>query len=82
MDSFLCHVNVIIRVISTKAYIVNLEEFSDFCLESNAMMCEIFPWKLCAASSHMLFGHICFTIAKNGGYGLGQLHEFDGSQTS
>ena len=75
LGKFLCHVNVIIRVISTKAYIVNLEEFSEFCLEANAMMCELFPWKLCAASSHILFGHVCFAIARNGGYGLGQVHE-------
>ena len=75
MGKFLCNVNVIIRVISTKDYIVNLEEFNEFCLETNAIMCELFPWKLFAASSHMLFGHICFTIAKNGGYGLGKVHE-------
>ena len=75
MEKFLCQVNVVIRVISTKDKITNLEEFEEFCLETNAIMCELFPWKLCAASSHMLFGHIAFSISRNGGYGLGQLHE-------
>ena len=74
-EKFLCNVNVIIRVISTMDYIVNLEEFLEFSIETNAIMCGLFPVKLCAASCHMLFGHVYFTISNNGGYGLGQVHE-------
>lgn len=72
---FLLHCNVVIRVIATKDYIHNLAEFNEFCLETNAQMSEIFPWKLTNNSSHMLFGHVCHVISGNGGYGLGQISE-------
>ena len=67
--------NVVIRVIATKDFITNLPEFNEFCLETNALMCEIFPWKQTNNSSHMLFGHVCHVISANGGFGLGQNSE-------
>ena len=70
----LCNINVILKIISTKACKTNLEEFYEFCSEGNALICEIFPWKLCNASSHMLFGHVCYVIAKNNGFGLSLIH--------
>ena len=75
MRLFLQHCNVVLRTISTKAHICKLEEFNDFCLEGNALMCEIFSFKLVAGSSHLLFGHAAHAIENNGHYGLGQLHE-------
>ena len=60
---------------ATKDYIENLPEFNEFCLETNALMCEIFPWKLTNNSSHMLFGHVCHVISGNGGFGLSQIGE-------
>ena len=56
---------------ATKSFIKNLDEFHDFCLETNALMSELFPWKETNNSSHMLFGHVCHVIAANEGYGLG-----------
>ena len=75
MRLFLRHCNVVLRTISTKAHIRNLEEFEGFCLEGNALMCEVFPFKLVAGSSHLLFGHAAHAIERNGHHGLGQLHE-------
>ena len=75
MRLFLQHCNVVLRTISTKAHIRNLEEFNGFCLEGNALMCEVFPFKLVAGSSHLLFGHAAHAIERNGHHGLGQLHE-------
>ena len=75
MRLFLQHCNVVIRTMSTKDHIDNLDEFHEYCLEANALMMEIFPFKLCAGSSHMLFGHLAQKIELNGGHGLGQLYE-------
>ena len=36
----------------------NLDEFHEYCLEANALMMELFPFKICAGSSHLLFGHV------------------------
>ena len=75
MRSFLQHCSVVLRTISTKSHIKKLEEFNVFCLEGNALMCEVFPFKLVAGSSHLLFGHAHHAIERNGHHGLGQLHE-------
>ena len=75
MELFLQHCNVVIRTMCTKAHIDNLDEFEEYCLEANALMCEIFEWKLCAGSSHLLFGHVAHKIRLNGGHGLGQIYE-------
>ena len=72
---FLMRCNVVTRVMATKDFIENLYEFEQFCLETNAKMSEIFPWKDVNNSSHMLFGHVCHVIAGNYGYGLGHLSE-------
>jgi UDP-N-acetylenolpyruvoylglucosamine reductase len=69
MRLFLQHCNVVIRTMSTKSHINNLEEFNEYALEGNALMCELFRWKLCAASSHMTFGHVYHAIKKNGHHG-------------
>ena len=69
MRLFLQHCNVVIRTMSTKAHINNLEEFNEYALEGNALMCEIFPFKLCAGSSHMTFGHVYHAIKKNDNHG-------------
>ena len=69
MRLFLQHCNVVLRTMSTKDHINKLEEFNDFCLEGNALMCEIFHFKLCAGSSHLLFGHVAHAIERNGRHG-------------
>ena len=74
MRLFLQHCNVIIRTMSTKDHIDNLDEFHEYCLEANALMMEIFPFKLCAGSSHLLFGHVAHKIAMNGHHGLGTVY--------
>ena len=68
--------SVVLRVISTKEKIEELTEFHTFCLDTCALMSELFKWKKITGASHMLFGHVCFTIAMNGGFGLG--HVFEG----
>ena len=59
---------------STKDHIDNLDEFHEYCLEANALMMEIFPFKECAGSSHLLFGHVAHKIAMNGHHGLGTVY--------
>ena len=75
MELFLQHCNVIIRTMCTKDHIDNLDQFEDYCLEANVLMCQLFPWKSVAGSSHLLFCHLGFAIRKNGGHGLFQIYE-------
>ena len=48
MRLFLQHCNAVLRTMSTKEHINNLDEFHTYCLEANALMCKQNPWKLCA----------------------------------
>ena len=67
--------SVILRVVSSKEHLIDVDAFESLCKETNILIAEEFEFSTIPQSIHRLLGHSAERIRVNDGYGLGKLSE-------
>ena len=66
---------MILRVVSSKEHLIDVDAFESLCNETNIIIAEEFPFSSIPPSIHRLLAHSAERIQVNEGYGLGKLSE-------
>ena len=74
LRTLLQNFNIILRILGSRESI-RTQEFGEFCLDTNLLFVDLFPWMEVTPSIHRFLAHGAQIIALNDGKGLGQLSE-------
>jgi hypothetical protein len=66
---------VILRIVSSKERLVDVNAFEQLCIETTLVLVEAFPWASFPQSVHRVLAHLAERIRSNGGHGLGLYSE-------